>query len=121
MESREIGLPTMEAPMRIVEGRVYRYLAPPAKGQPDCRGQLYKVKRFVKDVPSYQEKVVVEGLTGPDKGLWYTCSLMNFATRFEPTVEEIQTPQPASYTDSIPTSAPVPGGMELSITEGSGW
>jgi len=33
--------------------------------------------RFVIDVPSYQEKVLVEALTGPDAGVMFTCSPAN--------------------------------------------
>jgi hypothetical protein len=116
MEFRDIEIKTMTAPIRIVEGRVYKYLSPPAKGQLDCRGQLYKVVFFVRDVPSYQEKVVVQGLTGPDKGQRFACSLYSFATRFEPAVEEIVTPTPV---EPEPVTA---GGWEASMLEGGpGW
>lgn len=72
--------------MRIIEGRVYRYVAPyPLK----CRDHLYKVVMFVEDVPSDQEKVVVTGLTGPDKGRKQSCSICYFANHFRPAVEEV--------------------------------
>jgi len=71
---------------RIVLGKTYRYIRDLPKG---CRDQLYKVHRFVLDVPSYQEKVLVEALGGKDKGLWFTCSPANFAKRYEMMEEEI--------------------------------
>lgn len=68
-------------PYDIKPGREYVY----AKGHPvDCRGQHYMVHRFVVDVPSYQPKVLVEALTGRDRGLWFTTSVANFCVRYEP-------------------------------------
>lgn len=64
----------------LVEGATYRYTASqPAK----ATGHLYKLVKEVLDVPSYQRKCLVECLTGPDRGLWFTCSLSNFAGRYE--------------------------------------
>lgn len=83
----EVRLPEMESPLRIVERRVYRYSALyPAK----CHDHLYRMVMFVEDVPSGQEKVVVEGLTGPDKGRRQSCSPLYFANHFRPAVEEVQ-------------------------------
>lgn len=64
---------------RIVVGAEYIY----ASGFPlGVRGHRYKVLGLVVDVPSYQEKVLVEALTGPDKGLQFVCSPSNFSTRY---------------------------------------
>jgi hypothetical protein len=69
----------------ILEGGIYKYM----RGHPaDCIGCLYRVHRHVRDVPSYQRKVLVEALNGPDQGLWFVCSLTNFAVRYELASEE---------------------------------
>src|SRR5215469_2524165 len=64
----------------VVMPAVYRY-----KGElpPECKGHLYKAHRVVTDVPSYQEKILVEGLTGVDVGLWFTVAPFNFALRYD--------------------------------------
>lgn len=64
----------------IIAGRRYTYTAEIPRG---CAGQEYRVHRFVLDVPSYQQKVLVEALTGNDAGLWFVCSLENFARRYK--------------------------------------
>lgn len=71
----------MESGFRIVVGRVYRYVVDWPKG---CEGGLYRVVSFIKDVPSYQEKVLVHCVSGIDKGLWFTCTPSNFSQRYEP-------------------------------------
>src|SRR5438132_10371895 len=63
----------------IVLGRDYVYVC----GFPiEAKGHLYRAHKFVLDVPSYQQKVLVEALTGDDKGLWFTCSIANFCVRY---------------------------------------
>lgn len=59
----------------ILEGRDYRY-----HGQfpPECQGASYHCHRFILDVPSYQWKLLMEALDGPDAGLWFTCTPANF-------------------------------------------
>ncbi len=64
----------------IVEGAEYTYEAAIPAG---CMGQRYKLHREVIDVPSYQRKVLVEALTGKDRGLFFTCTLQNFALRYK--------------------------------------
>lgn len=61
-------------------GCQYVYAHPYPKGY---AGELYYAHRMVQDVPSYQDKVLVEGLTGRDTGRWFTCSLNYFLTRFK--------------------------------------
>lgn len=61
-------------------GAVYRYIRQLPTG---CQGALYRVHREVLDVPSYQRKLLVEALTGPDRGLWFTCTPANFRVRYE--------------------------------------
>lgn len=74
---------------RIVAGATYRYIRDLPVG---CKDALYRVVQAeILDVPSYQKKVLVRGLTGKDAGLWFTCSLANFATRYE-RVKEPATP-----------------------------
>lgn len=58
---------------------VYAYQAELPRG---CKGHQYVPRRFVLDVPAYQQKVLVECLSGKDAGLWFVCSLMNFARRY---------------------------------------
>jgi len=65
----------------IVEGGIYVYVCGLPAG---AQGQLYKAHRIILDVPSYQHKVLVEALTGDDKGLWFCCSLDNFQVRYRP-------------------------------------
>lgn len=63
----------------ITAGAVYIYQAALPAG---CAGHRYRAARFIVDVPSYQKKVLVECLSGRDAGLWFTCSLANFARRY---------------------------------------
>jgi hypothetical protein len=69
-------------------GGLYTYQA---SHPPGCAGHLYRLHRFVLDVPSRQTKVLVEAKTGADKGLWFTCSVANFCTRYRyaPGQEEV--------------------------------
>ncbi len=64
----------------IVAGAEYLYTSPYPSG---CEGKRYQLHRFIIDVPSNQQKVLVEALDGPDKGLWFTCSPANFAVRYK--------------------------------------
>lgn len=81
----------------IEEGRAYEFIGVPSdhgllpKG---CAGQLYRAVRFVKDVPSYQRKVLVEALTGPDAGDWFTVSEHNFKIRYKLPEEDEAEPEP---------------------------
>lgn len=72
----------------IRTNNLYRYLPEMPKG---CQGALYRVHAFVLDVPSYQEKVLVEAVNGVDRGLWFVVTPANFAERYElvppPTIE----------------------------------
>ena len=72
-------------PNDLVKGGVYIY----TRGQPvKCHGYHYRLIDKVKDVPSYQNKVLVEALDGPDKGLLFVCSINNFCTRYVPAPPE---------------------------------
>lgn len=71
-ESRRVG------PV-IAPGVIYRYTCDLPRG---CKDALYRVDRFVLDVPSYQQKVLVECLTVRDAGLWFTTTCANFAVRY---------------------------------------
>jgi hypothetical protein len=64
----------------ITENAEYIYQA----GFPaNCRGHRYRVVRVdVLLVPAYAKVVLVEALTGPDKGLLFVCSEANFASRY---------------------------------------
>ncbi len=64
----------------IIAGAEYVYLSNLPVG---CEGHRYKVHRFILDVPSYQQKVLVEALSGNDKGLWFACSPANFVRRYK--------------------------------------
>jgi hypothetical protein len=64
----------------VIEGADYTYLSGIPAG---CAGHTYRLHRFVTDVPSKQRKVLVEALTGPDAGLWFTCAVANFCRRYE--------------------------------------
>ncbi len=66
---------------QIVPGAEYTYINPVPAG---AMGHRYKVHRIIWDVPTYQEKVLVEALTGRDKGTWFCCSLNNFCVRYQP-------------------------------------
>ncbi len=69
----------------IAPGREYVYVnAIPAWAQ----GQRYRVLRFIWDVPTYQRKVLIEPLTGRDKGVWFCCSVANFVVRYEPAPDQ---------------------------------
>jgi len=69
------------SPADLEQGRLYTYMA---AYPPWATGETYRVLRFVKDVPSYQKKVLVEAMTGRDKGLWFVCTVSNFCTRYRP-------------------------------------
>lgn len=79
--SKGVGVLGMAIDYRIVEGATYVY---EADLPPGCKGGHYKAVRFIKDVPSYQTKVLVECLSGKDRGLWFTCTPANFAQRYKP-------------------------------------
>lgn len=84
-ESKEIIVAILnKEPLKIIEGKVYEYIKESPKG---CKGCLYRVLKFILDVPSYQQKVLVEALTGPDRGLWFTCTPANFSLRYAPSKE----------------------------------
>ena len=78
LPSREV-VATVEAAFRITKGALYTYLPSWPEG---CRGSIYKVLDFILDVPTYQRKVKVESLEGRDKGLKFTCTFANFASRY---------------------------------------
>lgn len=69
---------TEELLSQIVPG-LYEYASEKPEG---CRGHHYRVHRSVLSVPTYQHMVLVEALDGPDTGLWFVCSLANFAPRY---------------------------------------
>lgn len=63
----------------IALGQVYEYVGALPR---DCAGELYQPHRLVLDVPVYNWKVLVEALTGKDRGLWFVCSVNNFSRRY---------------------------------------
>lgn len=69
-----------ETTFRIVVGAEYTYHGLPL----NCQGHRYQVLALVLDVPSYQQKVLVQALSGPDEGLLFVCSPANFSTRYRP-------------------------------------
>jgi len=71
---------------QITPGEVYVYTNAIPAG---CAGHHYRAHRFVLDVPSYQQKVLVEALSGKDKGLWFVCSVANFRVRYVPLVDVV--------------------------------
>lgn len=64
----------------LIEGATYKYTSNiPAK----CTGHRYRILRLnVLSVPDYTQKVLVEALTGPDKGMLFVCSPANFSARY---------------------------------------
>lgn len=80
----------MTPPFTITRGQTYIY----ARGFPhNCIGFRYRVVQFVVDVPSYQRKVLVRAVDGPDQGLLFCCTEANFASRYRPlTAEEAGSP-----------------------------
>lgn len=83
----EIRIPEMTEPLRIIEGKTYRYIDQIPAG---CKGQLYRVVKFACAIPVYRDEVVLEGISGPDKGNFFTCSPNYFSLRFRPMVDEIR-------------------------------
>ena len=49
----------------------------------DCKGKRYEVLCVAVDVPTYQVKVVVRGINGPDAGMCYVVSESRFVLMFE--------------------------------------
>jgi hypothetical protein len=64
----------------IALGRDYIYTSGVPAG---CAGHRYRPVQFVEDVPSYQQRVLVKCLSGPDRGKWFVCSPANFAIRYQ--------------------------------------
>ncbi len=64
----------------IRPGATYVYTGEKPDG---CAGHHYKVHKIVLYVPVYSKLVLVEALSGQDKGLWFVCSPANFATRYK--------------------------------------
>jgi hypothetical protein len=48
-----------------------------------CQGKRYRLHRIIMDVPTYQRKLLLEALEGPDEGLWFTVTKANFETRYK--------------------------------------
>lgn len=70
----------------------------------DCVGHRYRVHRTVIDVcAAYQRKTLVEALSGPDLGEWFTVTPANFRVRFRPVTPD-DGPPPATngHRDKIP-------------------
>lgn len=67
--------------MHVREGSewVYRHARPKA-----LTGQRYRVVRCVPSYPSEQTVAIMEGLTGPDAGGWFACTLSVLAVEFAP-------------------------------------
>lgn len=64
----------------LIAGRTYRYKGPyPVK----CIGALYRLNLAILDVPSFQTKLFVTAITGPDESLDFCCTISNFTTRYE--------------------------------------
>lgn len=79
----------------IVEGGVYAYMCGIPRG---VYGEKYRVvKNHVLDVPSYQYKVMVEALTGRDKGKVFVCTPANFVHRYKPVDGEVMLPLPPKH------------------------
>lgn len=75
--------------MEIITGGLYRYICKlpiyDDAGKPhSCYGRLYEViDSDVIDVPSYQRKILMRALDGPDQGLRFTITPSNFSYRYE--------------------------------------
>ncbi len=67
-------------PLTIHEGADYVYIGEKPEG---CAGHFYRAHRVVLHIPVYQKLVLVECLSGQDKGLWFVCSLANFSCRYK--------------------------------------
>ena len=63
----------------ITLGGTYAYVM---EHPPGCKGHKYVPHCLVLDVPVYSWKVLVECISGPDKGLKFTCSPYNFQIRY---------------------------------------
>lgn len=68
---------------RIIPGAVYRFTSenPLIKG---CHNHLYRVLHLAMLVPVYQSCIVVEAMSGPDKGKVFCVTEINFALRYAP-------------------------------------
>jgi hypothetical protein len=70
-------------PVGVEEG-IYEYV----RGVPiECIGSHYRLICQVLDIPSYQHKLLVEAMDGPDAGLWFTCTVANFKMRYRKVTE----------------------------------
>jgi len=109
--------------LNLAPGTEYDYAPTTLRQTPDgpvagrWRQGRYAVRALAQDGRTLQQCVVYEGLDGPDRGLWYTCSLADFALRFLPVeipsqVEE--NPEPAQAAE------PTPGKTAYHVTR-EGW
>lgn len=64
----------------LEEEKEYVYIAEQPK---HAKGQRYHLYRAILDVPSYQTKILIAGLTGMDQGRLFAVSINHFVTRFE--------------------------------------
>lgn len=100
----------VEMACALIQGGEYVYTANyPEK----CHGHRYRLSQFVTDVPSYQHKVLVQGLTGPDTGLYFTMAEGMFAAKFDHA--KIEAPAPETVVDM-----PADKGVAGTYHKGSG-
>ncbi len=78
--SADLNFPKEQWGTSLAEGGVYEYIIDYPKG---CKGGLYRIEGFIKDVPSYQDKVLVRCVQGKDAGMRFVVSEQNFAIRYK--------------------------------------
>lgn len=54
----------------------------------NCVGHKYVLVAMAKDLVAHQKRMVLKGLTGPDEGKWYTCTIHYFHRVFKPLEDE---------------------------------
>ena len=84
----EVWEPVREVPGMsfedIREGGHYVYTA---SYPPHATGQRYLVRQFIQDVPSYQPRILIQCMSGKDKGILFVSTFNNFRIRYTPFVE----------------------------------
>lgn len=71
-------------PIHLIPGE-YIYVGIKPEG---CTGHTYRAHRIVLNIPTYQQQILMEGLTGQETGQWFTCTVQTLRTYFTKKIEE---------------------------------
>jgi len=75
----------LETPDWLNLGTVHTFSNPLKK---KFYGEKYLPHKLLLDIPSYQTKILVECLSGADKGLWFTTTINHFRITYKCDVDK---------------------------------